>query len=255
MKYGSALFFAMPGVPREMKPMFRDLVLPKLPALRDVPILKLKAVGMPEGDVDEIVSAAAKGVPYGLTVSSGTVTISIRGRGRVVARIRRALGKAYLGEGRTSLAEAVVSLLRRRRATIAIAESCTGGRVAHMLTEVPGVSAVLLEALVTYHNESKVERLGVPASLIRKHGAVSEEVARAMAEGVAETSGADVGVSTTGIAGPTGGTKKKPVGLTYLAVSWRGRTKVRRVQSPGDRSQVKGRAAGAALNFVRLTLK
>jgi nicotinamide-nucleotide amidase len=145
-------------------------------------------------------------------------------------------------------------MLMRSKTTIAAAESCTGGLIAHKLTNVPGVSAVLLESVVTYSNASKMARLGVAESTLRAHGAVSSECAREMAEGVARTSGAAVGVATTGIAGPTGGTATKPVGLVYHAVAFHGRTRVERRVFPGERTHVKERAANLALDLVRRAL-
>jgi nicotinamide-nucleotide amidase len=164
-----------------------------------------------------------------------------------VGRVRRELGEAYY-EG--ELHEHVARRLIQTRTTVAVAESCTGGLIGHRLTETPGISDVLLESVVTYSNESKVRRLGVPEELIRAKGAVSEEVARAMALGVKRSSGAEVGVAVTGIAGPGGGTAEKPVGLCYLAVDDR----VERKVFSGDRSTVKERAASTALNLLRLRL-
>jgi nicotinamide-nucleotide amidase len=146
--------------------------------------------------------------------------------------------------------EVVARKLIETKTTLAVAESCTGGLISHRLTEVPGISEVLLESVVTYSNESKMRRLGVDPELIRKHGAVSEEVARAMALGVARTSGADLGIAVTGIAGPGGGSEKKPAGLCYMAVDDRVESRV----FAGERSHVKERAAGYVLNMLRLRL-
>lgn len=256
IKQDGVTFAAMPGPPREMQPMFQNFVLP---VLRRPPTFELwegKAYGVPEGNVDEIVKRiVGRRASYGLTVRSGQVSISIRAEGSrrkeilldLSKRVRAALGEAFVD---AELPEVVARELLRTGTTIAVAESCTGGLIAHKLTEVPGISAVLLEALVTYSNASKVARLGVPAELIRGRGAVSGEVARAMALGAARTSGARLGVAVTGIAGPTGGSPEKPVGLCYAAVNdW-----VERRVFAGDRSGVKERAAGFALNMVRLVL-
>jgi nicotinamide-nucleotide amidase len=186
----------------------------------------------------------------------GRVNISVRAEGPrrkkvldgLSRRVRAALGDAYLN---AEVHEVVARMLMETGTTLAVAESCTGGLISHRLTEVPGVSRVLLESVVTYSNESKVKRLGVDPALIEAHGAVSEQVARAMALGVARTSGAKVGVSVTGIAGPGGGSERKPVGLCYMAVNDRVESKV----FVGDRSHVKDRAAGYALNMLRLWLE
>ena len=145
-------------------------------------------------------------------------------------------------------------MLVERGATVALAESCTGGLATKMLTDVPGASAFLIEAAVAYSNESKTRRLGVPPGMLAEHGAVSEPVARAMAEGIRQTSGAAYGVSTTGIAGPTGATPTKPVGLVFVAAADAQGTTVSRLVLPGDRAQIRQRAALAALNVLRLRL-
>ncbi|HZE96551.1 MAG TPA: CinA family nicotinamide mononucleotide deamidase-related protein [Planctomycetota bacterium] len=250
------VFAALPGPPREMQPMFRDHVLPRIRTRADFAVWECFSYGLPEGTVDEIVNGiVGKRATYGLTVRIGQVNISIRAEGarrkQVLAdlsrRVRIALGPCYMD---AELHEVVVRELIARKTTLAVAESCTGGLIAHRLTEVPGVSEVLLESVVTYSNASKVKRLGVDPALIGEHGAVSEPVARAMARGVARTSGAQIGVAVTGIAGPGGGSGRKPVGLCYMAVGDRVESKV----FSGDRSNVKERAAGYALNMLRLRL-
>jgi nicotinamide-nucleotide amidase len=256
-------FFALPGPPREMIPMLQKRVLPRLAAAfgnrARFRLWEGRVFGMPEGSVDEIVRpivARRRGASYGLTVSGGTVNITLRvERGSplpLVRALRRKLGLFLIGP--KSLEETVGDLLLRKRQTIAIAESCTGGLISHKLTSVSGISAALLEGLVCYSNRSKTARLGVPAELIRRHGAVSPEVAAAMAEGIARTAGADAGIAVTGIAGPSGGSKKKPVGLVWHAVHYRGRTRVERRVFPGDRPAVKDRAANFALDLVRRAL-
>jgi nicotinamide-nucleotide amidase len=246
-------FFALPGPPREMMPMFDRLVLPRIPGARAVPVWEARTTGLPEGTLDEIVEPIVKRFKrarYGTTVAHGTVNMSIVGADAMRAgrSVAKALGRNVFFR---PLEEEVAALLMKRRVTIAIAESCTGGLVAHKLTQVAGVSAVLLEACVTYSNESKIARLGVPAEVIARHGAVSEECARAMAEGAARTGGAALGVATTGIAGPTGGSKAKPVGLVWHAVAYRGETRAVARVFPGERAHVKERAANLALDLVR----
>ncbi len=256
--------FALPGPPGELVPMLRDHVLPRLRraygSARRFELWDARVYGLPEGTVDERVARAVKGlrgITYGTQVGGGLVTVRVRAEGRSLAPARRALarvlGSHLLAGG--SLEEDVAALLVRRRCSLAVAESCTGGLVAHRLTNIPGVSAVLREAVVAYANEAKIARLGVPAELLRRHGAVSAEVAAAMAEGVARTSGARLGLATTGIAGPGGGTASKPVGLVFHAVAYRGRTRVERREFPGGRTQVKERAANLALDLARRALE
>jgi nicotinamide-nucleotide amidase len=256
LRQDGVFFAALPGPPREMMPMFARSVLPRLGPSSGFAVWEGKSYGVPEGTVDETVrKIVGTRATYGLTVKVGQVSIFIRAEGprrREVLRdlsdrVQAALGEAFLdGE----LHEVVARELLRTGTTIAVAESCTGGLISHRLTEVPGVSAALLESVVTYSNASKAARLGVPEELIRRHGAVSEETARAMALGVARTSGARMGVAVTGIAGPGGGSKEKPVGLCYMAVNGR----VERRVFAGDRGWIKERAAGFALNMVRLEL-
>ncbi len=145
----------------------------------------------------------------------------------------------------------VVRLLLRQRATLAVAESCTGGLITHLLTEVPGVSASLLMGITAYSNETKINQLGVPASLIEKEGAVSREVALAMAAGVAKSAGADYGIGVTGVAGPSGGSDEKPVGLVWIALSGLKDSTAGEFRFSGDRSQIKISAANAAINMLK----
>ena len=153
-----------------------------------------------------------------------------------------------------NLESVVVRLLSEKGLHLATAESCTGGLVAKLITDVSGASEVFGMGLVTYANEAKMKLLGVPAAMLEEHGAVSEPVARAMAEGVREVSGSELGIGITGVAGPTGGTPEKPVGLIYIALSDGTRTWVRRMTPPGrvhGRGWLRDRAAGTALDMVR----
>ena len=138
--------------------------------------------------------------------------------------------------------------------TLATAESCTGGLVAHRLTEVPGSSTYFMEGVVTYSNESKTRLLGVPPELIATRGAVSAEVAEAMAAGVKERAGTDFGLAVTGVAGPGGGSEEKPVGLVYIALADDAHTEHRRLMLPGDRHLIRWRASQAALDLLRRRL-
>ncbi len=256
------LLFCLPGPPREMQAMFQKTVLPLL--LRGQKIKwdswEAHAVGLPEGDLDELIKPiVGTRAGYGLTVHRGIVTISLKSGGagrqgilRALSRkIRKALGHHYLER---PLAEEVGKLLLAGRDTIAVAESCTGGLIGHKLTDFPGISGVLLETCVTYSNRSKERRLGVPAALLKKYGAVSPEVAASMVEGLVRETGAAIGLATTGIAGPGGGTRAKPVGLVYTALLCNGKVRVSRRIFPGDRREVKERASNFALNMVRRAL-
>jgi nicotinamide-nucleotide amidase len=172
-----------------------------------------------------------------------------------VRTVRERLGDAVFAEGDDRMEDAVASLLAGRRATVAVAESCTGGLIAAKLVNVPGISDFLLEGVVAYSNESKVRTLGVPADLIQSHGAVSEPVVRAMAEGIRRQSGADYALAVTGIAGPGGGTPDKPVGTVWFALADAAGTQAVREVVTGDRALVRERAANCALNMLRLRLQ
>jgi len=174
-------------------------------------------------------------------------------------RVRRAGKKAAVKaakSGRRARAESVCgALLSARGLSLCVAESCTGGRLAHRITSVPGSSGYFAGGVVAYSNEVKTALLGVSRGLIGRHGAVSAEVAAAMALGAARLMGADVALSTTGVAGPSGGTPKKPVGLVYIALAGRGRVVVRRRMFAGSRREVREAAAEAALGLLGKSLK
>ena len=140
--------------------------------------------------------------------------------------------------------------LKKQKLTVAIAESCTGGLIAHTLTNISGSSDYFDRGIVSYSNEAKSELLGVPEDMLKEYGAVSEQVAKAMAEGIRTTSNVDIGIATTGIAGPTGGTKEKPVGLVYIAISTSENTVVKKFQFSGDRLQNKESTCNAALQML-----
>jgi nicotinamide-nucleotide amidase len=172
----------------------------------------------------------------------------------VERRIRQKVEKYIYGTNDEELEEVVGRLLTERRLTIAVAESCTGGLIADRITNVSGSSNYFERAVVAYSNRSKVELLGVPEALIQAHGAVSREVAEAMASGIRRTAQTDIGVSTTGIAGPTGGSAEKPVGLVWIGYADSGGSCALRFQFGDVRRNVKERAAQAALELVRRRL-
>ena len=173
---------------------------------------------------------------------------------RAVAEVRRRLGELVVGLDEQTMPAAVGDLLRQAGATLATAESCTGGLIGQLITSVPGSSDYYLGGVVAYANDTKCELLGVPEELIRRHGAVSEPVAAAMAEGCRTRFGADWAVSLTGIAGPGGGSEDKPVGLVYVGLAGAAGTRVHRHVLPGTREIVRLRAALTALNHLRLAL-
>jgi nicotinamide-nucleotide amidase len=173
----------------------------------------------------------------------------------IVESLRGDLGSHLFGEDERSIAEIVLDLCRERGLTLGTAESCTGGMVAARLTAVPGASDVFRGSVIAYANDVKEEALGVPVKLLAAHGAVSAEVAAAMAQGVRARLGVDLGVAVTGVAGPDGGTEEKPVGLVFVhAVGPEGERTVRS-ELPGDRDMIRGRATAASLHLVRRLLE
>ncbi len=155
------------------------------------------------------------------------------------------------GEGDTSLETVIGKLLIDKNLTISTAESCTGGLIASKLINYPGISSVFMEGVVTYSNEAKMNRINVKKETLDKFGAVSEETAFEMADGVAKTSGTNIGLSTTGIAGPSGGTEEKPVGLVYIGLCINGHTKVKKLLCSGNRESIRLHSAISALDFLR----
>jgi nicotinamide-nucleotide amidase len=234
VEWEETLFVTLPGVPVEMKTMFGETLEPLIRSRSDGAIVSktLHFAGIGE-------SALAERVQDFLDAADPTVA-PLAGQGRVRLRIttradteeeaqekirpveREVIARLddyFFGEDDETLEGAVARLLQEKDATLALAESCTGGLLAKRLTDMPGSSAYFTEGLVTYSNEAKERLLGVPQALLLEHGAVSEPVARAMAEGSRKVSGADYGLSVTGIAGPDGGTEEKPVGLVFVGIS------------------------------------
>ena len=259
----------LPGPPGEMKPMFDEQVLPRLRARagasRVVRRRVLRIAGMSESGVDELVAPVYSRFENPKTTILGApgqvelhLVAQADGEAEAESRIdelarllREALpGRIFSEDGR-ELPHVVTDLLRERSLTLALAESCTGGLLSARLTDVPGVSAVLERAVVSYANRAKVEALGVDAALLERHGAVSEEVAVAMAAGIMRAARSDVAVAITGIAGPDGGTNDKPVGLVFVAICGAAGTRVRRNHFPGGRELVRQQATQVALEMLR----
>lgn len=269
-RIGKAEVFVMPGVPREMKAMFQTSIAPALgrhAGDQVVRVAKISTFGLGESLVGEKIKdlMVRGGNPaVGTTVHDGIVSVRIYARGTAVAAaemiasmsqtVRDRLGPIIFGEGDETLDSVVGRMLLEQKRTIATAESCTAGLLANMLTEAPGASAYFMRGWVTYSNQAKADELEISGELIGRHGAVSAEVATAMAEGACRLAGTEMGVGITGIAGPTGGTVEKPVGLVYIALAGSRRTVVKRTIFPGSRAQVRLRAAQMALSMIRWEL-
>jgi len=264
------LLITLPGVPSEAKAMFAKEAAPlvterRIPGAQDrIERRVFHTVGVLEADLDarlEPLVPPRRGVRLGLLASPLGVAVSLTVCGdaaavaaleRTAHAVRQALGSAVYAEGDDTMEEVVGRALAARRMTIAIAESCTGGLIGHRLTQVPGSSEYLDRVLVCYSNEAKRELLKVSRAVLARHGAVSAEVAAAMAQGVREQSGVDVGLSVTGIAGPGGSSAHKPVGLVYVGFAARGTGLLaKEFRFHGPRDAIKLRASQAALNLLR----
>ncbi|WP_405724706.1 competence/damage-inducible protein A [Anaerotignum sp.] len=257
----------LPGPPRETVPMFVNQVKPYLAQKQEYTFLSriLRVANVGESAmaarVQDIMDVQTNPTiaPY---AKDGEAILRITAKAKseaeanalidpVAEKLKERLGDAVYAEGETDLQTVVAELLIERKLTIATAESCTGGLIASKLVEYPGISEVLLEGCVTYSNDAKMRRLGVKAETLEQFGAVSEETAREMAEGIAKTSGAEIGIATTGIAGPGGGSEEKPVGLVYMGLYYKGRTFVKKCNFAGKRQAIRERAAYTALDWLR----
>jgi nicotinamide-nucleotide amidase len=275
MEQGRTAIVLLPGPPRELKPMFDTLLRERLAASATGAGLfrrVLKITGRTESDVDAHVQPiygqwTTQAVPISTTILAvlGQIELHLTAQapGQVeadaaldsaVRQLEEALAPAvYSADGRP-LEKVIGDLLREKRLTIAVAESCTGGLLASRLTDVPGSSAYVERGVVCYSNQAKIDMVGVPDALIAQHGAVSEPVAEAMAAGIRERARTNIGIGITGIAGPDGGTPEKPVGTVCIAVILDNETRVRTFPFFGGREMVKFQATQAAMNILRLLL-
>lgn len=268
MKTPRGWLVMLPGPPRELRPMLAQQVLPFLqeqfPPPEDFACEVIRTTGVGESWVEEKVAGPLApllggGLQLGYCARNGEVDVRLVARGpgardQVLAAaeiVRNAVGGPVYGRHPETLEGVVVALMAAKGLRLATAESCTGGFLAHRVTNVPGASAVLLAGWVAYANEAKTAALGVPAEIWRAHGAVSAETARAMAEGARERAGADYALSTTGIAGPGGGTPEKPVGTVFIGLSGPGGTRVLRRRNDYDRETFKLVSTQQALDLLR----
>jgi nicotinamide-nucleotide amidase len=265
---GGKWLAAVPGVPREMRPMISTHIVPKIAAQVKTAIHShtWSTTGWPESrlyaalellihdhpDISVAFLPSELGVKLRFSARGADAQVALE---RFAGLVRPRLEDALYAEHDTGLEEVVGQLLRDKQMTISAAESCTGGLLAKRLTDVPGASSYVVSGYVVYANRAKTELLGVDPLLIEKHGAVSEPVARAMAEGALARSHTDCSISVTGIAGPDGGTPEKPIGLVWLAIALKGaETTAREVRLMGNREMIRARAAQAGLNMLRLRL-
>jgi nicotinamide-nucleotide amidase len=259
----------LPGPPRELRPMFDKDVVELLQ--REFPTKKfvcrtLNTTGLGESFVEEKIDGplaplVKEGLELGYCARIGLVTVRFVAHGdgaedlvsRAESIVRRILGPFIFSTGEQTIEEAVVSLLTDQKKTLAVAESCTGGLICNRITNVPGASAVLMAGMVTYSNESKQQLLEVSAESLEKYGAVSEQVAREMAEGARKCARTDYSIAVTGIAGPDGGSPEKPVGTVYIAVASDKGTTVQHQFYPFDRETFKYAVSQQTLDLLRRT--
>jgi len=255
----------LPGPPRELRPMFQAYATPiirKIVGHSDLRAMVFRTSGIGESAIQELVGADLDTIPaveVGYCAHVGAVDLRLIGTGSAVEQgatiVRNKLESYIVSTDGKALEEIVVELLSKRNETLAVAESCTGGYLANTITDVSGASAVFLEGNVTYSNEAKIRTLNIPQLLIQRLGAVSEEVAGAMAEGARTRSGATYALSTTGVAGPTGGTEEKPVGTVFIGfASAMGSTEVQKLFYPTDRLTFKQVVTQRALDLLRRKL-
>ena len=258
----------LPGVPSELRAMFEQEIRPRLTRLgRDERLFTrdLRITGLPESEVEQRVSplyalypdtettilASPPGIQLHPRVWSRDPAKANQILDEMVKRMALALGEHLYSTEGEAMEEVVARVLTENRATIAVAESCTGGLLAERLTNIPGSSVYFLGGVVCYSNELKSALVDVPAELIESKGAVSPEVALALADGIRKRTGATIGVGVTGIAGPGGGTPEKPVGLVHIGIADERGPRERRFQFPGDRERIRMHASQTALDSVR----
>ncbi len=271
-EFDGKLLYAMPGVPGEMRHMLDTFILPELQRVaagQAIVVKRLRCFGAGESKIAEMIGDAmrrGRNPLVNCTAHLGVITLEIVAMAaesneaeamaaREEQSLRAVLGDLVYGAGLQTLAEVVGEQLAQAGKSLAVAESCTGGLLAALITEIPGSSRYFTYGWVTYADCAKNTELQVPLEMIDKQGAVSEQVARAMAQGARRRSGADYAISITGIAGPGGGSELKPVGLVYIAVDSRDGAETSRYVFPSDRSSVRYRAAQTALNMLRLKLR
>jgi len=260
-----AILFFFPGVPSEMLPMLAEHTLPWLqqndPDPTPVVRRRFTVYGLPEPEVETRLDKAdlPDAVEVAFAVELPFVQVKLQATGDTADRLidqaelkaRQALGDAIVSFGDETLAAVTTRLLITSELSLALAESCTGGMIAQQITDQPGASAILERSAVTYANSAKQDWLGVSAEILEGVGAVSEECAVAMAEGIKAAAGSRIGLAVTGIAGPTGGTPEKPVGTVYIAMATDTEQRVERFCFSGDRQQIRIRTTCTALDWLR----
>jgi nicotinamide-nucleotide amidase len=258
-------YVVMPGVPNEMQHMMTLSIIPEIARETQVTIgeVQINAFGLAESDIadsiEKVIPNIEKEVTIGYYPSIKGITLRLSGEDhiklhKIKTKIISLLGNALYSEDGESLQEIVVEMCKNRVLTLATAESCTGGLISNMITDIPGSSEIFKEGFIVYSNEAKITRLGVDAAIIAEFGAVSPQTVEAMAKGLLQKTKADIAVAVSGIAGPGGATPEKPVGLVYIAVAYKDQIYIQDLHFNRGREMNKAYAAHAALNGVRLAI-
>lgn len=268
VEHNACQAYFVPGVPREMKALWKHRILPDLQARFDLPperLLVFRCMGVHESKLAELMAPFQDrhGVVLGFRTMLPENQVKLRLSAELPQETEEALreealqilGKNCYGVNSGNLVQVIGDLLRERKETLATAESCTGGNISAQITSAPGSSSYFLQGVCAYANAAKTQQAGVPAELIQAHGAVSEPVAIAMAEGIRERAGSSYGLSTTGIAGPGGGTPDKPVGTVHIACATPTGTHHIKLALRGSRERIVSLAAGATLDMLRRHLQ
>ncbi|HZK25901.1 MAG TPA: competence/damage-inducible protein A [Oscillospiraceae bacterium] len=269
LEHQDKTFVLLPGPPRELEPMFTDKIMPLLPASGSSLVSRtLKIVGIGESSLEDKLAeliAAQTNPTIAPLAKLGEVHLRLTAKAQTraecqqlldltEAKLTERLGEAVYAKDEQTMATVVAELLEKSQLKLALAESCTGGYLAHTLTNIAGSSKFFVAGLVTYSNAAKSKLLDIPLQFIEEHDAVSAEVGRAMASNVRRAAQSDLGIGITGIAGPTGGTAAKPVGLVYIALATPATVTCQRFNFFGKRENIKERAVISALNMLRLYL-
>jgi nicotinamide-nucleotide amidase len=268
IEHNACQAYFVPGVPREMKALWKHRILPDLQARFDLPperLLVFRCMGVHESKLAELMAPfqGRQGVVLGFRTMLPENQVKLRlsaeltqeGEEALREEALQILGKNCYGVNSGNLVQVIGDLLRERKETLATAESCTGGNISAQITSAPGSSSYFLQGVCAYANAAKTQQAGVPAELIQAHGAVSEPVAIAMAEGIRDRAGSSYGLSTTGIAGPGGGTPDKPVGTVHIACATPTGTHHIKLALRGSRERIVSLAAGATLDMLRRHLQ
>ncbi|MCQ4726218.1 competence/damage-inducible protein A [Anaerotignum faecicola] len=267
---GNKILIMLPGPPRELIPMFEEYAEPFLAAKQEYTfvsrVLRVSKIGESELEnrlIDLIDNQTNPTIATYVKKFEAVVRLTAKAKSKdeandiikpVADEIYRRLGSDLYAEGDTTISEVTCGMLMERGLTAAVSESCTGGLLASRFTDIPGISKIFVEGDVTYSNDAKMRRLGVKRETLEKYGAVSHEVAEEMAYGIAKAAKTDIGLSTTGIAGPGGGTPEKPVGMVFIGMYYKGKVKTKELHMVGNRERIREKTVDSVFDWLRRTI-